>query len=577
MPALKLADAVYSGSGTSAPTERIEWQEGFTDKQRTSEFCESTDPAGHFESSSSQGHQEYQDRLRCIALRQEGQEKAEIATAIGRSTKFVQTWWNKDPKTIPKPPGVHEYLKTEFWRDIQIVRGFAKGLGVYEDALPATEWIDNMADGQGFKDGGARLKYDKEGRMRPNGSQYSKDGLLAGRLPKLDKVVQRLLSEQNIDDRVLKRPGMLWYPDGTSQAIPHRHEAWTALMSFGAPRILTIDNHPVLLRDGDLIVFGTQRHGVPKMCNEGGSMEDYGGRMSVVFFFMPTGQQASGSSPWKAIHDDAPSRKMVAMQTDAQLGSAAELATLRADPSGKGASLAQLVALGFSEESSLHVLKAVAFDVEKAVEILLSGLADHDLAGLGSVESLDRSAQVALLCERLAALQLQKSKTSAAVVAAAEEESDESLALRLQFEEEGQAGGDTTDWEERAILEQLQELQSLEEQGGANESLEAQFASYEQILDANDAEDWDGRGDLMVRHWRREHLQIEQQEPCTVYSVGAGSQQHEKNFFELLSLHSVRVLYDLRPSPEHLRNWLSPESLEKSCKTRGLHYRHEAL
>ena len=29
------------------------------------------------------------------------------------------------------------------------------------------------------------------------------------------------------------------------------------------------DGHPVLLRDGDLIVFGTQRHGVPKMCYEG--------------------------------------------------------------------------------------------------------------------------------------------------------------------------------------------------------------------------------------------------------------------------------------------------------------------
>lgn len=29
------------------------------------------------------------------------------------------------------------------------------------------------------------------------------------------------------------------------------------------------DGQPVLLRDGDLIIFGTQRHGVPKMCGEG--------------------------------------------------------------------------------------------------------------------------------------------------------------------------------------------------------------------------------------------------------------------------------------------------------------------
>lgn len=93
---------------------------------------------------------------------------------------------------------------------------------------------------------------------------------------------------------MVARPGLLWYPDGSSDAIVHRHEAgadsfsrgakaWTALMSFGSPRILTIaprftafpfilhaeDGHPVLLRDGDLIIFGTQRHGVPKMCSEG--------------------------------------------------------------------------------------------------------------------------------------------------------------------------------------------------------------------------------------------------------------------------------------------------------------------
>jgi len=36
-------------------------------------------------------------------------------------------------------------------------------------------------------------------------------------------------------------------------------------LSFGSDRILTVDGRPVLLRDGDLIVFGTQNHGVPAM------------------------------------------------------------------------------------------------------------------------------------------------------------------------------------------------------------------------------------------------------------------------------------------------------------------------
>ena len=36
---------------------------------------------------------------------QEGLEKAEIAESIGRPAKFVQTWWRKEPKEVPKPAG----------------------------------------------------------------------------------------------------------------------------------------------------------------------------------------------------------------------------------------------------------------------------------------------------------------------------------------------------------------------------------------------------------------------------------------------------------------------------------------
>lgn len=573
-----LADAIANSVGCDAPTEKIQWLEPFTDKIRYSEFCESTDPAGHLESNSSGGHKEYQDRLRCIALREEGKEKAEIAATLGRSAKFVATWWRKEQKEVPRPAGVHEYLKTEFWRDIQIVRGFGRGYHVYEDALSSTEWIDNMADGQGFKDGGSRLKYDKEGRMRPNGSQYSKDGLLPGRLPKLDKLVQRLLSEQGIDDRVLKRPGMLWYPDGSAAAIPHRHEAWTALMSFGSPRILTIDNHPVLLRDGDLIVFGTQRHGVPKMCNEGQSFEDYGGRMSIVFFFMPTGKQAAGAEPWKAILDEGPSRKLVAMKKDADLGGSAELHALRSGQHGEA--LAGLVAIGFQEAEAATALRLASFDIERAAELLLRGECSGESGAFGSLETATgREAQRNSLYARLAALQQDRHldcHTSGV--------DDETLALSLHFQDQGSlecCQGDSSWWEERAILEQLQELERADstvlESVDGSASLSAQFQRYDEMLDREDAEIWDGRGDLMVRPWRREHLQIEQQESCTIYSLGLGPHLKERDFFELLSLNSVRVLYDLRAHAERSKNFQSPESLEKCCKARGIHYRHIAL
>lgn len=36
---------------------------------------------------------------------------------------------------------------------------------------------------------------------------WRKDGVIPGRLPKLDKLIQRVMVEQGIDDRVLKRQG----------------------------------------------------------------------------------------------------------------------------------------------------------------------------------------------------------------------------------------------------------------------------------------------------------------------------------------------------------------------------------
>ena len=124
---------------------------------------------------------------------QEGYEKADIAETIGRPVRFVQTWWRKEPKEVPKPAGaawhmllhpcaldgvhvqVHDYLKIEFWRDIEIIRGFGKGQGIYEDALVSTDWVQPMADGREFRNGGGyRLKYDKEGRMRPQGNQNAR-------------------------------------------------------------------------------------------------------------------------------------------------------------------------------------------------------------------------------------------------------------------------------------------------------------------------------------------------------------------------------------------------------------------
>jgi len=545
MPPRTLVSALANSDAANKDNhhvEKVRWLECFSGKENFSEFCEATDPAGNLESNSSPAYKEYQDRLRTIALRKEGFEKAEIAESIGRPAKFVQTWWRKEPKEVPKPAGVHDYLKTEFWRDIEIIRGFGKGQGIYEDALATTEWVQPMADGREFRNGGGyRLKYDKEGRMRPQGNQNAKDGVIPGRLPKLDKLIQRVMVEQGIDDRVLKRPGLLWYPDGNSDAIVHRHEAWTALMSFGSPRILTIDGQPVLLRDGDLIIFGTQRHGVPKMCGEGSTFDEYGGRMSVVMFFMPTGQQSSGAAPWQAIHD-GPSSKASGMLQNAHLGYQAQASNFH-QMASQSTEMQHLMELGFGEAEAAAALKHTGFDLALAAEALLSG--NGALLLSHACDPNDRSSQTSALLRRLD--EVQKAKVV------------QPLSTEL-------------DWEEHAILEQLQELQ--QDMGGVG--ADCQFAHLQEMIDAEDAEEWDGRGDLMVREWRRLHLHIEQQDAATIYALGCGSLL-EKAFFELLSLHSIRVLYDFRSNPEQGPSHLKPSHLEGACKRHSLHYRSAPL
>jgi len=590
--------------------QRVRWVEW--GKEHWSEFCEATDPSGHFESNSSQGHKEYQDRLKAIALRQEGMGKAEIAKELQRSQQFVQTWWRKEPKEVPRPAGVHEYLKTEYWRDIQVLRGFAKGLGVYEEALHKSEWQQQMAWGNDFRNGGRIVKYDKEGRMRPMGNQQAKGGYRAGSMPNLDKVTQKMLSELNIQDRVLTQPGLLWYPDGSADAIPHRHECWTALLSFGTPRILTIDGNPILLRDGDLIVFGTQRHGVPQMHPEGEAFEDYGGRISAVFFFMPQGQAAQGANPWRPIIDGPgggrkevgsdPSRQLTAWTRDRDLGAPQQLAGLRAGP--KAEDLTHLRDLGFSEEEAAAALRATSCDVERAAEVLLSGGASAlllggfgdgfddglddgfgDSLGSGALKGKNREQQLAALYAQLETLHCGACCGAHAISSAGASassssgdiptEDDAALALRLQQEEEsGGFGGGFGAAE--AILAQIQELEEEDAGSVDHEALQAQFQQYEEMLDRADASEWDGRGDLMAWMSKREHLHIEQQEPAALYALGCG-RAREKDFFELLSLHSVRVLYDLRADVEASCPHFLPQSLRVSCKAHAIVYRHVAL
>mmetsp|Transcript_33561 Transcript_33561/g.76661 ORF Transcript_33561/g.76661 Transcript_33561/m.76661 type:complete len:531 (+) Transcript_33561:3-1595(+) len=136
----------------------------------------------------------------------------------------------------------------------------------------------------------------------------------------------------------------------------------------------------------------------------------------------------------------------------------------------------------------------------------------------------------------------------------------------------------STDDELAAVLA----AQLEEEDLGLDPSLlEAQFQEYEDQFRRDAAEDWHGHGDLMQSVFVRDTLSMSNMDKTTCYSVGHG-QMPEKDFFELLSLHSIRVLYDLRPTDYRgdvytPSKWTAVRSLRSSCKARGINYKHVAL
>jgi len=207
-----------------------------------------------------------------------------------------------------------------------------------------------------------------------------------GSCQKLDELVADLVRDFHLPDPMRSRytVKMNWYPDANSRVSPHRHDNWTLLLSLGAPRVLTVDRAKVLMEDGDLILFGTQSHGVPEFpaCK--------GGRLSLVLMFAPcdsvanaatgraeaggaalrrAGPQPPGLPPapciqWTAgpadAHDDYDDTALVPIDMDS-------------DSSGHSTqALAALCSMGFPSPAAKAALAAVDGDVEEATNLLLA-------------------------------------------------------------------------------------------------------------------------------------------------------------------------------------------------------------
>lgn len=390
---------------------------------------------------------------------------------------------------MPRPPGVHQYLahsmmgekqvdRTEMWRGVEIVRGFFKDTeGLYEEIISKfTTWKQSASETKDFRTASYFLRYDREGKMRMMTMRSA--GYQKGPVPRLDALVSKIHQKVKISDPN-HGAGMYWFSDGDASVGSHRHVFWSARVALGAERIMMVDKTPILMQEGDLVVIGPQRHGVPSMPD----VSDGSLRISVPF--RPA--EAAGDEAWTEEEE------------------VDELETLRS--------------MGFDEAACRAALQFCG-TLEAAVEALTNQDFKEMLQG-------DEEGDV-----------------------------DASLARRLQMEElQGEA---------------------------SREELQDQFEEYEKMLEIDDAEKaWDGYGDLMHNAVRRANLNLDMLGPQTLFSLGAASQT-EKQFFELLSLHSIRVLYDFRPTDyrdevRSQQDFYEIRSLKSKCKQRSIHYRHVAV
>jgi len=228
----------------------------------------------------------YRHCITAYYLRKEGWSKEKIAEKLQRAPGWVTLWWEKPPEEVPRPWDVPKYVADynlrmlgcgiEPFRPAVLRRRYVTDTaGIYDACAQKMPWRQAVFRRRNYQTGGVTVTNIPSSRQD---SSYV--GLTTGVDPRLDAALARIRFDFNITD---PRVYLLnnFYPDGNTSIAPHTHDFWSAILSFGASRVFTVDGHPLLLGDGDLLVIGTQRHAVPKM------PEVKDGRVSVSIFWYP--------------------------------------------------------------------------------------------------------------------------------------------------------------------------------------------------------------------------------------------------------------------------------------------------
>jgi len=243
----------------------------------------SEDVSGALPSAPSGALKEFEDKLKAIDLCTNGVDKSEVAALLGRSEHWVKRWWRQQPQLVPKPKVRHAPLVNNApllsFRDLELRRAFVPGgAQLLEDLTTSLHWEPARRATRRAETAELIVRFDATGRTMVQPGRFVAE--YSGGVTALDTILQQMLEVANIRDPGL-RIFLNRYENGSATCPTHRHDFWTAMLSFGAERVALIEERPLLLRDGDLLVFGTQAHGCPEMPDVSGR------RISVVVFFHP--------------------------------------------------------------------------------------------------------------------------------------------------------------------------------------------------------------------------------------------------------------------------------------------------
>mmetsp|Transcript_67145 Transcript_67145/g.181510 ORF Transcript_67145/g.181510 Transcript_67145/m.181510 type:complete len:419 (-) Transcript_67145:168-1424(-) len=236
---------------------------------------------------------QYRHHLIAIWMRKEGRTQTDVAIELGRAEPWVSKCWSmavddvKRPREVAKYVGEYEARMVKEgiqpFRPPSLHRMYTQDCaGIYEECVAAMPWRQAVLRKRNYETGEVTIT-----NIASNRQDCTFPTLRTG-IARLDCVLQRVKTDFQIRD-----PGAYvicnWYPDGSTNIAPHQHDFWSAILSFGASRVFTLDWQPLLLGDGDLLVFGTQRHSVPKMPSV------KAGRVSVAVFWYPERRKADAS------------------------------------------------------------------------------------------------------------------------------------------------------------------------------------------------------------------------------------------------------------------------------------------